>query len=745
MTEKNAHQYQLKIPDISCASCVATIETALRHVTGVKHAAINFATKMATIESTTDVQTLIKAVEQVGYRAHEINPQAPAADEDDEEHYHHLLKQAVLAGGFGIFLMILGFMPWLPPLTSQLGQLIWIVFGLIALVILIYTAGDIYLAAWKAFKAHIANMDTLIAMGTGVAWLFSMAVTFFPHLLPEGARAVYFESALIIIGFIKFGSALEIRTRGKTKDAIQKLIDLRPKIARIVRDGEEIDVPLQDVVVNDVIRVRPGEKIPVDGIIISGHSTVDQSMLTGEPIPTEKTVDDKVVGGTFNKTGTFLFRASGVGNDTVLARIIDMVNRAQNSKPALARLADAISAYFVPAVIIIAILTAAIWYDFGPSPKIAYMTTTAATVLLIACPCALGLASPLAIMAGVGKAAEFGILIRNGDALQLTRKLTTIVFDKTGTITAGKPRVTHIVSLEPGQEKNLLTLAASLEQGSEHALAEAILVAAKDANIATVPITAFNAFPGLGLSAKVDKKRILLGNAKLFADQNIALEKIMPQAEQLAEQGQTLIYLAADTDVLGFIAVSDAIKPEAKSAIARLHKMGFKTVMLTGDHAKAAHNIAKKAGIDDVIADVMPDAKATKIKMLQSRGEFVGMVGDGINDAPALAQADVGFAIGAGTDVAIESADLVLMQSSLHGVADAIIISRATVRNIKENLFGALIYNVVGIPIAAGVLYPFIGLLLNPMIAGAAMALSSLTVVLNANRLRFIKIKREPS
>lgn len=654
--------------------------------------------------------------------------------------YHRLLSQSLWAGCAGVLFMILGFIPAVPDVTTTSGQIIWIMVGIITLAILIYSAGDIYVAAWKAFKVHVANMFTLIAIGTGVAWLFSMAVTLFPMLLPSGTRSVYFESALIIIAFIKFGSALEMRTRGKTKETIQKLIALRPDTARVIRNGNEIDIPIDAIVKGDVIRVRPGEKIPVDGVMTEGHSSIDQSMLTGEPIPVEKLVNDKVIGGTLNKTGTFLFHATNIGNDTVLARIIEMVSRAQNSKPQLARLADIISGFFVPAVIMIAIMTAALWYDFGPAPKIAYMCVTAATVLLIACPCALGLASPLAVMAGVGKAAEFGILIRNGDALQNTRKLTMIVFDKTGTITEGKPRVTTIFALPNADKSKVLQYAASIEHGSEHSLAEAILTAAKEQSVTLLATKNFSASPGHGISATVDGNVVLLGNAKWMAQQNIPITEMISSAETFIQQGQTVMYLAIANKPVGFLAVADTIKSEASSVIKRLHTMGLKTLMLSGDQAKSARFVAEQIGMDDVIAEVLPEDKANKIAALQQRGEVVGMVGDGINDAPALAQADVGFAIGAGTDVAIESADLILMGESLNSVADAIIISRATVKNIKENLFGALIYNVLGIPIAAGVLYPFIGMLLNPMIAGAAMALSSLTVVLNANRLRFMKV-----
>lgn len=742
MTTTTSSTYRLKILDMSCASCVRTIENALRALPGITDVVVNFADKTATVEGITSVPTLIEAIKQVGYTAKELKLTVEETDTTDEEQYYkQLIKESFVAGGFGIFLMILGFIPSFPTVSSLSGQIIWALLGLITFAILMYTAMDIYRGAWKAFKIHVANMDTLIAMGTGVAWLFSMMVTLVPTLLPEHTRAVYFESALIIIAFIKFGSALEMRTRGRTKETIQKLLDLRPKMVRVLRNGVEIDVLLQDVVVDDIIRVRPGEKISVDGIITEGHSSVDESMLTGEPIPVEKTVNDKVIGATLNKTGTFLFKATGVGNDTVLAHIIEMVNRAQNTKPQLARLADAISSVFVPVVIAIAIITAALWYDFGPEPKLVYMCVTVATVLLIACPCALGLASPLAVMAGVGKAAELGILIRNGDALQKTRNLTSIVFDKTGTITHGKPSLTTIKATSPWTEDEILLLAGSMEQGSEHPLADAILNATKERNMILHSTENFKAYPGFGISAKVKGKALVLGNQKLLQQLNIPMQSLAKQAEDFAAQGETIAYLAVDNQLAGFLTVSDHIKSDAKKAIYALQTLGLKTVMLSGDQRKTAEYVAKQIGIDTVIADVLPTQKAEKITELQKQGARVGMVGDGVNDAPALAAADVGFAIGAGTDIAIESADLILMNNSLMSVVDSIAISRATVRNIKQNLFGALIYNSLGIPIAAGVLYPFTGMLLNPMIAGAAMALSSLTVVLNANRLRFFKRK----
>jgi Cu+-exporting ATPase len=538
---------------------------------------------------------------------------------------------------------------------------------------------------------------------------------------------------------INFGSALEMRARGKTSEAIKRLIGLQPKTARVVRDGQEQDAPIEDVGLDETLRVRPGEKIPVDGMIIDGHSTVDESMLTGEPLPVTKQIGDEVVGGTLNKSGTFLFQAKRIGKDTALARIIELVRRAQNSKPAIGRLADRISGIFVPTVLIIAVVTFMIWFDVGPEPRLSYTLVATMTVLIIACPCALGLATPISIMVGVGKAAEYGILIRNGEALQQAGKLTTVVLDKTGTVTEGQPTVTALELARGWDEQRLLTVAASVEAGSEHPLAQAVVEAARGRGISPAQAADFEAVAGHGVQATVDGEAVLFGNDKLMARHNIELGDLEQRAASLADDAQTPMYLAVDGKPAGIVAVADPIKEDSKAAIERLHHLGLKVVMVTGDNRATAEAVARKVGIDDVMAEVLPQDKEKQVGVLQERGETVGMVGDGINDAPALARADVGFAIGTGTDVAIESAEVTLMRGSLHGVADAIAISKATVRNIKQNLFGAFVYNSLGIPIAAGILYPLTGLLLNPIIAGAAMAMSSVTVVSNANRLRWFK------
>ncbi len=507
----------------------------------------------------------------------------------------------------------------------------------------------------------------------------------------------------------------------------------------MLREGSEVDIPIEQVLLDDVIRVRPGEKIPVDGEITEGSSHVDESMLTGEPIAVSKKVGDEVVGGSVNKSGSFLFKANRIGKDTALSQIIEMVRKAQNTKPAIGRLADKVSSIFVPTVLIIATLTMMAWFNFGPDPKLTYMLVATVAVLIIACPCALGLATPISVMVGVGKAAEYGVLIRKGDALQKAGQLTTVVLDKTGTITEGKPVVTALEPKDGVSEDELLMIAASVEQNSEHPLAEAVLEASKERGLDLAPIDSFEAISGHGVKAKYENKVVLLGNENLMKENGINLGELTGKSQELSRVGQTVIFVAHAGEPLGLLGISDRIKSDSRDAIARLQEAGIKVVMLTGDNRATAASVAELVGVDDFIAEVLPEDKANEITKLQEQGEKVAMVGDGINDAPALAGADVGFAIGTGTDVAIESADITLMRGSLNGVSDAVSISQATLRNIKENLIGAFGYNTLAIPIAAGVLYPFIGVLLSPIIAGAAMALSSVTVVTNANRLRWFR------
>jgi Cu+-exporting ATPase len=643
------------------------------------------------------------------------------------------LAVAIPALAFGFPAMLGGAMP------HALMQGASPVLALLTLAVMLYSGPQFFIGAWKSFRNHTATMDTLIALGMAAAWGYSLTVTAAPQLFPAGTAEPFWDVIAVVIGLVVLGQALEMRARGRTSEAVKRLIGLKPKTARVVRDGQEIDIPLAEVRVGDTLRVRPGEKIAVDGVLIEGHSLVDESMLTGEPMPVEKQTGGEVAGGTLNKSGTFLFKATRVGKDTALSRIVEMVRQAQGAKPAIGRLADTVSAWFVPAVLIVAVVTFVVWFNIGPEPQLNFAMVAAVTVLVIACPCALGLATPMSVMVGVGKAAEHGILIRNGDALQQAGNLTTVILDKTGTVTMGKPAVTSLIPAAGRDTVELLHLAASLEAGSEHPLAEAVLNAAKGHDLTLLPVQNFQAVAGQGVHGEVDGKHVRFGNYKFMEEHGIDCTALHAQAQQSAARAETPMFLAVDGVLAGIVAVADPIKPDSKTAIARLHALHIKVVMLTGDNAATAHAVAKQVGIDAVFAEVLPQDKDKQVAELIARGEKVGMVGDGINDAPALARADVGFAIGTGTDVAIESADVTLMSGSLHGVPNAIAISRATVRNIRQNLFGAFIYNVLGIPIAAGIFYPIFSLLLNPMIAGAAMAMSSVTVVSNAGRLRWFK------
>ena len=733
---------RLSITGMSCAGCVSTVENALKNVSGVELATVNFAEHTATVEGNVSANDLIMAVSNSGYEAAELAGQKDEAEKEAAEmaYYRRLLKMAGVAALVGFPQFIFGMSGLLPSMSSDGGRLFWLVIGLITLAVLVYSGGHFFTGAWKSARNHNANMDTLIALGTGTAWIYSMVIVAFPQWVPQMAQHAYFEAAAIIIALINLGSALEMRARGKTSEAIKRLIGLQPKTARVIRDGIEQDLAIEEVGLDETLRVRPGERIAVDGIIIEGHSSVDESMLTGEPLPVQKKLGDEVVAGTINKMGSFLYQSKRIGKDTVLSQIIEMVRSAQSSKPAIGRLADKVAAVFVPSVLIITVITFLTWFNFAdPSQAVTFAIITAMTVLIIACPCALGLATPISIMVGVGKAAEFGSLIRNGNALQQAGHLTTIVLDKTGTITEGKPSVTKILSVEGWSQEKILLWAASMEKASEHPLAEAVVNAAREKALSLLEVSQFNAIAGKGVEANIENQFVLLGSRKFMLDRNIDIQALDRLATELTQQAQTPIFLAVDGNLIGVLGIADAIKQDSKAAIKRMHEMGLKVVMLSGDNSVTAKAVAQQLDIDEVIAEVLPQDKAEKVANLQNRGDLVGMVGDGINDAPALARADVGFAIGTGTDVAIESADITLMRGSLHGVVDTINISKATVRNIKQNLVGAFIYNSFGIPIAAGLLYPLMGVLLNPMIAGAAMAMSSVTVVSNANRLRMYK------
>lgn len=740
-------EQQLLIEGASCASCVGKIEAALNHTPGVQSAEMNFADRTVLVSGTADTQSLIKAVESVGYNAKPLDEDTTDTDTLDEKeaadwaYYKKLMRDTFIALSLGVPLMVYSIIVGEMTVETDIERLSWLVVGLLTLGVMFFSGRHFYIGAWKSFKNHSANMDTLIALGTGTAWVYSMVVVFVPYAVPLMARHVYFEATAMIIGLIDLGLALEIKARGKTSEAIKRLIGLQAKTAIVIRDNKEVQIDIKQVLLNDVVKVKPGEKIPVDGVVLEGHTSIDESMLTGEPMPVEKAKEDEVVAGTLNKSGMILFRATRVGKDTALAQIINMVKRAQNSKPPIGRLADVISAYFVPVVMIISILSALAWLNFGPEPAIAFAIVSATTVLIIACPCALGLATPMSVMVGVGKAAEAGVLIRNGEALQTASKITAMILDKTGTITEGAPKVTDIVLTHAIDEKNVLQLAASLESGSEHPLAQAIVESALEKGVKLLKIEAFNAITGFGVEATCEGNILYFGNDKLMKTKGIDLSNYTKQAQSLAKEAKTPMYFAINGELAAIIAVADPIKSDSISAIKRLQANGIRVIMLTGDNKETAAAVAKKAGINEFLAEVLPEDKANKVQELQNSGEIVGMTGDGINDAPALALADVGFAIGTGTDVAIESADITLMRGSLHGLADAIAVSKATLKNIKQNLFGAFVYNVAGVPFAAGILYPFFGILLSPVIAGAAMAFSSLTVVSNANRLRLFKAK----
>ncbi|OGT97748.1 MAG: Cu+ exporting ATPase, partial [Gammaproteobacteria bacterium RIFOXYB2_FULL_38_6] len=682
---------QFKLSDIRCASCVKTIETALSQHPQIKDPSIHFATRILTLQTDLSSDQIIRILHDLGYIAKPVTSDNKKAEPQEEmQRYHHLLYQSFFSGIGGILILILG---WLP---ISINNFTWLTLGFLAFIFMIYAGAHFYRHAFKAFGHHLATMDTLIALGTGSAWIYSMLILISPNLVPPNARHVYFDAALIIIALVDLGSALEVKARGKASAAIQHLLGLQPKTARIVlSNGEEKEILIENLKINDVVRVRPGEKIPVDGEIIEGHSSIDESMLTGEPMPVTKKAGDEVIGATLNKTGSFLFKAKKVGKETMLSQIIELVQQAQSSRPPIAKLVDVVSSIFVPIVLICSIITALIWFNLGFSSG--FILTASMSVLVIACPCALGLAAPISIMVGMGKAAENGILIRHGEALQRASELNVIVLDKTGTITQGEPKVVHIFSTENETEENILFYAASLEQGSEHPLAQAILEKAKEKNIVPQAVKNFEAISGYGVKAMIQNHKdksglvypneeILLGNDKLMHQHKINLDDIQFQYEQ------TPIYLAVNQKLLGVILIADPIKADSRQVVAQLKQLGLRVMMLTGDNPKTAHAIAQQAGIEEVMAEVLPQDKSMTIQKLQEENYLVGMVGDGINDAPALAQATIGFAIGAGTDVAIESADVTLIQNSLQGVVKAIAVSKATMKNIKQNLFGAFIY-----------------------------------------------------
>lgn len=735
---------RLSISGMSCAGCVSAVEQALAGVEGVETATVNLGERTAIVEGNdVAVDSLMQAVKQAGYDAAELGGINDESEKTSHElaEYRLLWRRALIAGAVGVMLFIGGMAGLLPSIEESKGA--WIGVSLITLLVLVFVGGHFFKGAITSLKSGRGNMDTLIALGTGTAWSYSTLVVIWPELVPSLARHAYFDAAVVIIALVSLGSALEMKARGKTSTAIRRLVGLQPDTARVIRNGKEVDIAVVDIGLDETIRIRPGDRIPVDGELFEGGSYVDESMLTGEPMPVSKQKGSSVYSGTVNVTGSFLMRATHIGRDTALARIIDLVRKAQSSKPPIGRLVDKVAAVFVPVVVLVALATFIAWFYWGPEPAFSYAIVTAMTVLVIACPCALGLATPISIMVGIGRAAEMGILIRNGEALQRAGKITTLLLDKTGTVTRGKPTVVDLLPVEGISPEVLLQKAASLESGSEHPVALAILTEASEKDIEPLSHEEFEAIAGMGVVGRVDGKTMMLGNRRLLTESAIDLSGIEYRASELAGQGKTVIYIAEENALLGVLTISDPVREDSAAAVKKLHALGLHLVMLSGDSHESAQRVALEVGIENVIAEVLPEQKSAHVERLQEQGEIVAMVGDGINDAPALARADVGIAIGSGTDVAIESADIALMHNSLESVADAIAISRATVRNIWQNLFGAFVYNSLGIPVAAGVLYPAFGILLNPMIAAAAMSLSSVTVVTNALRLKKSRLVKD--
>ncbi|MDR1913130.1 MAG: heavy metal translocating P-type ATPase [Clostridiales bacterium] len=754
----------IPIGGMTCAACAQRVEKAIKKLDGVASVSVNFATEKATVAydpAKARVSTIKESIEKAGYKALEVS-KTDAADEDrarKQKEIRTLWTKFIVSAVFSLPLLYIAMVPMIKvirlpfpggldpmsyPLLYALAELL-LVIPVIAVGYKFYTIG------FKALWTRSPNMDSLIAIGTTAAVLYSIYNTWqIAYGEFAAVESLYFETAGVIITLILLGKSLEAVSKGRTSEAIKKLMGLAPKTAIVIQDGVEREIPIDEVEIGDIIAVKPGAKIPVDGTVVSGNTAIDESMLTGESMPVDKKAGDAVYAASLNTTGTMRFRAERIGADTVLAQIIKLVEDAQGSKAPIAQMADIVSGYFVPVVCVIALLSGIAWY-FGTGGDLKFAVTIFISVLVIACPCALGLATPTAIMVGTGKGAENGILIKGGEALETAHKINTIVFDKTGTITEGKPTVTDVLTIDGGEGSfcgggdSLLALTASAEKGSEHPLGQAIVIGAQDKGLELLPVDEFDSLTGRGIEAKIGGRTVLAGNRKLMDERNILLSGLTEASDKLAGEGKTPMYVAIDGVLEGIIAVADVVKQSSKAAIERLHKMGIEVAMITGDNAKTAAAIAKQVGIDRVLSEVLPQDKSNEVKKLQDEGRKTAMVGDGINDAPALAQADIGIAIGSGTDVAMESADIVLMRSDLMDVPTAINLSRATIRNIKQNLFWAFGYNVVGIPIAAGVLYLFGGPLLNPIFAAAAMSLSSVSVLTNALRLKRFKAKSQTS
>ncbi len=753
--EKKQHtEVAIPIGDMTCAACAQRVEKAIRKLDGVESVSVNFATEKATISydpQQVRLSAIREAIEKAGYKALEIKKTA-ASDEDrarKQKEIRTLWTKFIVSAVFSLPLLYIAMAPMITfvrlPFPAALDPMNYpLIYALMELLLVLPVIGvgyRFYTVGFKALIQRSPNMDSLIAIGTTAAFIYSAYNVWQIASGNFGAvEALYFETAGVIITLILLGKSLEAVSKGRTSEAIKKLMGLAPKVAIVIQNGEEKEIPIEEVEVGDVIVVKPGAKIPVDGTVLEGHTAIDESMLTGESMPVDKKAGDSVYAASINTNGAIRFRAEKVGSDTALAQIIKLVEDAQGSKAPIAQMADIVSGYFVPIVCVIAVLAGVAWY-FGVR-DLEFALTIFISVLVIACPCALGLATPTAIMVGTGKGAENGILIKGGEALETAHKINTIVFDKTGTITEGKPTVTDVLTAGGIQADVLLQLAASAEKGSEHPLGTAIVLGAQEKGLEFLAVESFTALTGRGIEARINGQIVLAGNRKLMDERGISLSELEAASDRLAEEGKTPMYIALDDRIAGIIAVADVVKQSSRSAIESLHKMGIQVVMITGDNKKTAAAIARQVGIDRVLAEVLPQDKSNEVKKLQNEGHKVAMVGDGINDAPALAQADIGIAIGSGTDVAMESADIVLMRSDLMDVPTAINLSKRTIRNIKQNLFWAFGYNVIGIPIAAGVLHLFGGPLLNPIFAAAAMSLSSVSVLTNALRLKNFKAAR---
>ena len=732
------------VKGMHCASCVGRIEKSLKKIPGITVATVNLATEQATVEyDSARVQDthLSQAVSAAGYQA-VLSGTELSSDQQQQERtkelqsLRRLVAMSLVLGG----LILWGSFPGLMDTSPAILTNFWVQL-ILATPVQFWAGWGFYRATISALKHRSANMDTLVAIGTTMAFGYSTAVVLFPTVFQTlGIVPMpYFDVSTIIIGLILLGRYLEAKAKAGTSEAIKKLMSLQAKTARVVRNGKDIDIPIDQVIIGDTIRVRPGEKIPVDGIVTEGESSIDESMVTGESMPADKTIGDTVVGSTINKTGTFLFRATKVGSETMLARIIKLVQEAQGSKAPIQRLADLVSSYFVPVVIMLAIATFVVWYIIGPVPALLYALLNAIAVLIIACPCAMGLATPTAIMVGTGKGAEHGILIKDAESLETAHKLNVVIFDKTGTLTKGKPEVTDLVPMGKTTDDELLRLAASLEKGSEHSLAEAIVKASEEEKITLSKVEGFKAIPGHGVEGTIDSKRIVFGNRRLMEREGINVANAATQIESLENNGKTVMMIGSEKTLIGLIAVADVVKESAIDGLNALKKLGVEVAMITGDNTRTANAIGKRLGITRILAEVLPDQKEAEVRKIQAEGKVVAMVGDGINDAPALAAADVGIAMGSGTDVAIEAADITLINKDLRSVAMAIQLSKQTMRTIKQNLFWAFGYNIILIPVAMGVLYPFFGILLNPILASVAMASSSVSVVTNS---LFLKRKK---